>query len=224
MTRPTIKPCIFPVRSIDLVVLTHPHADHARGLAEVLGRYSVARILERQLQYDSPAYDAWRQAVEDEGAGVTQARSGQVVAIDDGVFIQVIGPPDGLLRGTDSDVDNASVVLRLVYGEVSFLLTGDMFVEAEAALVRRAAPIDSDVLKVAHHGSRTSSSEAFLARVSPAVAVISAGKDNRLGHPHPETVRALLRHVAEERVLVTKERGTIEFVTDGSRLEVKTER
>jgi competence protein ComEC len=211
-------------RSVDLVVLTHPHADHVRGLAEVLGRYHVAGIMERRFQYDSPAYDAWKRAVENEGAGVIQAHSGQLVAIDDGVFIQVLGPPETLLRGTGSDIDNASVVLRLVYGEVSFLLTGDMFAEEEAWLVQRGAPVDSDVLKVAHHGSRTSSSETFLAAVTPAIAVISAGEDNRHGHPHPETVEALLRYVTEDRVLSTAERGTIEFVTDGARLEVKTER
>ena len=114
--------------------------------------------------------------------------------------------------------------MKLVYGEVSFLLSGDMFREAEAALVRADAPVDSDVLKVGHHGSRTSSSAAFLDRVSPAVAVISAGEDNRFGHPHPETMEALRRWVAADRLFLTSDRGTIEFVTDGERLTVKTER
>ena len=211
-------------RSIDMVVLTHPHADHVGGLAEVLRRYDIRHVLEREAQYDSTAYDAWRRAVEDEGAIVTQARPGQVIAIDDGVFMQVVSPPESLLRGTESDVDNASVVLRLVHGEVSFLLTGDVFGEGEADLVARGGPIDSDVLKVAHHGSRSSSSGAFLSRVSPVAVVISAGEDNRFGHPHPETIEALLQYVPGDLVLLTSNRGNIEFVSDGRRLDVKTER
>ena len=207
-----------------MVVLTHPHSDHVTGLTQVLRRYDVGYILERRFKHDTPDYQAWRQVVADEGAVVTEARPGQVVAIDHGVFMQVVWPPDTLMRGTASDVDNASVVLRLVYGDVSFLLTADIFREAESGLVAQAAHIDSDVLKVAHHGSRNSSIASFLAGVSPVVAVISSGEGNRFGHPHPETVEALLGHIAEDALSVTGDRGTIEFVTDGRRLEVRTER
>jgi competence protein ComEC len=211
-------------RSVDLVVLTQAHADHARGLAEVLRRYDVGRVLERAVQYESAAYAAWRQAVEAEGAEVIQASAGQVIATEDGVLIEVLWPPQRLQRGTTSDIDNASVVLRLVYGDVSFLLTGDIFSEAEGSLTRRGATLDSDVLKVAHHGSRSSSSAAFLDQVSPAVAVISAGEDNSYGHPRPETMQALRRAMADENIFLTSESGSIEFTTDGSRLEVRTER
>ena len=211
-------------RTIELVVLTHAHSDHLNGLIEVLRRYDVQRILEREVQHDGPPYQAWRKAVDDEGAEVVQARPGQVVALDGGAFMQVVGPEEKLLRGTSSDVNNASVVLKLLYGEVSFLLTGDMFTEAESRLVRENAPLDSDVLKVAHHGSRSSSSPPFLDRVSPAVAVISVGQDNRFGHPHPEVLETLGRWVPGDRVFSTADRGTIEFITDGERLELKTER
>ena len=211
-------------RTIDLVVLTHPHSDHVSGLTELMRRYDVERVLERRVEHDTPAYQAWRQAVEAEGAAVTQARAGQVVTLDDGVLLQVVGPPEELMRGTSSDIDNASVVLRLVYGEISFLLTGDIFSEAEADLVARDALIDSDVLKVAHHGSRTSSIDEFLDAVSPAAVVVSVGEENRFGHPHTETVAALLGHVPEDRVYLTSERGDVEFVTDGTRLRVKTGR
>ena len=211
-------------RTIELVVLTHPHSDHVNGLIEVLRRYDVQRILEREVQHDGPPYQAWRKAVDDEGAEVVQARSGQMVALDGGVFMQVVGPGEGLLSGTSSDVNNASVVLKLLYGEVSFLLTGDMFTEAESKLVRENAHLDSDVLKVAHHGSRSSSSPLFLDRVSPAVAVISVGWDNRFDHPHPEVLEVLGRWVPGDRVFSTADRGTIEFITDGERLELKAER
>ena len=99
-----------------------------------------------------------------------------------------------------------------------------MFVEAEAQLVAQGAPFDSDVLKVAHHGSRTSSSDSFLYSVTPAAAVISVSEGNRFGHPHVDTLEALLQHVPQDLLFLTSERGTIEVVTDGKRLWVKTER
>jgi competence protein ComEC len=211
-------------RHIDLVVLTHPHEDHVAGLTEVLSRYDVGRILERRFPYETPAYEAWQRTISTEGAAVIQARSGQTIATDDGVLIQVLGPPEKLILGSRSDVDNASVVLRVVYGHVSFLLVGDVFAEGERALVAAQAPLDSHVLKVAHHGSRSSSTGDFLAAVSPTAAVISAGQDNRFGHPHAETVAALLMQVPPDRLFVTGDSGTVEFVTDGKRLKVLTQR
>ena len=136
----------------------------------------------------------------------------------------MLGPPERLIAGSRSDVDNASVVLRVVYGRVSFLLAGDVFAEGERALVAARAPLASHVLKVAHHGSRSSSTGDFLGAVSPTVAVISAGQDNRFGHPHAEPVAALLMQVPPDRLFVTSHRGTVEFVTDGERLRVRTER
>lgn len=211
-------------RTVDVVVLTHPHADHVGGLIEVLRRYEVALVLERQIAYESPPHQAWRLLVERSAARVVQAEAGQVISMGDGVILRVVSPPARLLQGTASDVDNASVVLRVEYGDVSFLLTGDMFEEGESALVESGAPIDSDVLKVGHHGSRSSSSRDFVDAVTPAVAIISAGQDNRFEHPHSESLLALQQHVAEERLFLTSERGTVEFVTDGHRLEVSTER
>ena len=174
----------FRDRTIDMVVLTHAHSDHINGLIEVLDRYEVEEIVERRVEYVSTSYEAWRRAVEREGARVTEALAGQLISLGDGAYLEVFSPADRLLRGTSSDVNNASVAMRLVYGEVSFFLSGDMFSEAEGALFARQGSIDSDVLKVAHHGSRTSSRRDFIEAVSPAVAVISVGADNRFGHPH----------------------------------------
>ena len=210
-------------RTIELMILTHPHSDHVNGLIEVLRSYEVEMVLERAVCFDSSTYVAWRQAVDSEGANVVQAQAGQVVELDSGVVMQVVSPPRRLLSGTASDVDNASVVVRLVYGDVSFLFTGDMFGEAEGRLVSEEIALDSDVLKVGHHGSRTSSTKAFLDRVSPAVAVISAGEGNRFGHPHAEAVDSLLKHVPEANIFLTSERGAIEFVTDGKVLDVITQ-
>ena len=214
----------FQDRSIDMVVLTHGHSDHVTGLLEVLRRYDVETVLERKTDHDGAAYLAWHRAVDLENAEVVSARAGMVVSLDSGAFIEVLGPPERLLRGTDSDVDNASVVLRLVYGDVSFLLTGDAFVEAENALIAAPSALDSDVLRVGHHGSRTSSSRRFLEAVSPSIAVISAGKDNRFGHPHPETLEALVGYAPAELTFLTADHGTIELITDGKTISALTER
>ena len=124
----------------------------------------------------------------------------------------------------NSDVDNASIALRLVYGEIRFLLTSDMFGEAERASLSHALSIDSDVLKVAHHGSRSSSLDEFIKHVSPSVAVISSGENNKFGHPHPETLETLQEHVPDSMIFLTRDMGNIEFVTDGKCLEIITER
>ena len=211
-------------RDIELVVATHPHSDHVTGLTEVLKRYDVSRVLERRVDYDSAPYREWRRLVSREGAIVTEAEAGQIIAFDDGVALEVLNPPRALLRGTTSDVDNASVVLRLTYGDVSFVLTGDVFREAELLLAATAFNLDGDVLKVAHHGSRTSSSGDFLDRVAPAVAVISLGEGNRFGHPHSETIAALEARLPVERVVMTKDRGSIRFTTDGATLWMESDR
>ena len=126
--------------------------------------------------------------------------------------------------GTESDVDNNSVVLRLNADRVSFLFTGDIMREAEWELVCRRADLDSTVLKVAHHGSGTSTTPEFLAVVNPQFAVISAGADNRFGHPSDEVVSRLEQKLGGENVYRTDEHGTIEFTTDGERLWVEVGR
>ena len=211
-------------RSLDMVVLTHGHADHIAGLLEVLRRYDVGHVIEREAGHTSPDYLSWKQAVEKEGSVVTEARAGQVIDLGDGAFIEVVHPPVTLMAGTESDLNNASIVLRVVYGDVSFLLTGDIFVEAERNMLSRGMDARSTVLKVPHHGSRTSSSPEFIEQVSPSVAVISVGADNRFGHPHAEALEVLRRYAPQARVMTTRDRGTIRFVTDGTTLSVETGR
>ncbi|MBI2856369.1 MAG: DNA internalization-related competence protein ComEC/Rec2 [Chloroflexi bacterium] len=210
--------------SLDLVVLTHAHEDHVGGLVEVLRRYDVDLVLERDFDYASPEYAAWRSILTEQGIPTLQAMGGQRITLDRGLLLEVLYPPDHLLAGTSSDVNNASVVMRLVYGETSFLLTGDLEREGEGFLLRRSVPLESTMLKVGHQGSRTSTTPTFLREVSPQVAVISAGKDNRFGHPHQETLDTLGELMPEDRVLTTAEDGTVELISDGSRLWMRTER
>ena len=227
MTRLLGERMRFYDRRIDIVVATHPHDDHIGGLAQVLERYDADMVLERRIEYESATYEAWARAVREEeaqGARVLEARAGQVIALDEDVSLEVLGPPITLPSGTESDADNASLVLRLVYGKVSVLLTGDIFAAAERALLEGGAALESDVLKVPHHGSASSSTAEFLSAVSPAAAVILVGADNRFGHPDDDVLRRLEGFVGAAGLYMTSERGTVDFSTDGETLWVRTER
>ena len=211
-------------RSVDLVVLTHPHADHVSGLTEIARRYKVDRILERRQEFDSAEYADWTKLAQSTNAEIIRATPGMSLSFDDGVSIHVLGPPDPMLAGTDSDLDNGSVVVRVAYGTVSFLITGDLFHEGEGWIIRSGQPLLSDVLKVGHHGSRTSSTDEFLRAVAPAAAVISVAEDNRFGHPDGSVVQRLQDVVQDSQLFLTSERGSITFQTDGATLRVSTTR
>ncbi|MCJ7743073.1 MAG: hypothetical protein MUO99_00730, partial [Dehalococcoidales bacterium] len=137
------------------------------------------------------------------------------------VTIEVLNPQTLLLSGTASDTNTNSVALRITVGQVSFLLTADIGQEVERELITRRADLISTVLKVAHHGSDTSTSPEFLAVVIPRIAVISVGQDNKFGLPNQEVVSRLEQKLGLENVYRTDEDGTIEFITDGARLWVR---
>ena len=210
-------------RTIDLVILTHPHADHVTGLIEVLKRYRVKQVLYTDLDYDSPAYQAWLKLVEEKGIEHTLARSGQMVELGGGAVARVITPSRNMSLD-EYGIDNQGVVIELIMDKISFLLTADIGYERELDLISQRAISQYTVLKVAHHGSDTSTTSEFLATASPRIAVISAGADNRFGHPDPEVIARLEARVGPERIFRTDEHGTIEFITDGERLWVKVER
>ncbi|MBE0415150.1 MAG: DNA internalization-related competence protein ComEC/Rec2 [Dehalococcoidia bacterium] len=215
----------FWERTIDLVVLTHAHDDHVTGLVEVLRRYEVKRVLYPEgIDYTSNAYSEWLGVIEEKGIDYTRAQPGQVIDLGGGATLEVLHPPVEFLEGTESDIDNNGVVLRLKMGEVSFLLTADLYAEGELYLLDQGARLRSTVLKVGHHGSSTSTCPEFLAAVNPQVAVISVGADNPFGHPSDEVMARLAERLGEDRIYLTSERGTITFTTDGERLWVETEK
>ena len=208
-------------RTIDLVILTQPQADHVTGLVEVLQSYNVQRVIEPGVAYSSAIYQKWLELTGDAKIEYKIARSGQEINLGDGIKMEVLHPPPFLLQGTSDDVDNNGMVLRLSWNRVSFIFTADIREEAEWHLIAHRANLKSTVLKVAHHGSRTSTSPEFLAVVAPRVAAISAGTDNRFSLPNTEVVDRLTRRLGNDSVYLTAEDSTIEFITDGERLWVK---
>ena len=209
----------FYDRSIDVVMMTHPDSDHVSGLNDVLDKYQVSLFLEPGVTASSSVYRELESRIMDyESNGKIKkilARRGMAVDLGRGVYLEILFPdrdPAGW------DTNNASIVTRLVYGENEFLLTGDSPQSIENYLISLGG-LESDVLKAGHHGSKTSSSEFFVAAVSPEYAVISVGANNRYGHPNQEVLDILNKF--EVKILRTDERGKIMFKSDGTNLEVK---
>jgi competence protein ComEC len=210
-------------KSIDLVVLTHPQDDHLVGLVEVLHRYKVGQILEPGFDYNTPAYEEWLRLIEEKEIKRTIARAGQRIDLGGGIELEVLHPQAKFLEGIGSDVNSNSIVLRLVWDSISFLLTADIEEGAERELLHQGKVAKSTVLKVAHHGSKSSTCEQFLAAVDPQGAVVSVGEDNPFDHPSPEVIQRLEDKVGKDGIYLTSQQGTITFTTDGNKLWVETE-
>jgi competence protein ComEC len=210
-------------RSLDLVVMTHSDADHITGLAAVLQRFRVDAWLDNGQPDDDSIYVECNRLLEEKELHYQAVQRGSSLELGEGIVLEVLHPPSEPMLATASDSNNNSIVLRLSWHEAQFLFTGDIEAEAEALLLEAGLPLAADVLKVSHHGSDGSSTPAFLSAVAPRFAVISAGADNRFGHPHPAVLERLERSGAVT-ILRTDESGTVEFITDGQRLWVRTER
>jgi len=204
----------FYDRSIDLLVASHPDADHIGGLVDVLERFRVGAILEPELEPETQVYQRLAALVSQKGVELINPLRGTRVDLGSGIFLEILSPDRSPLGW---DPNDASLVARLVDGPTSFLLTGD----APAKIERYLASLDgnrlhSDVLKASHHGSRTSTAEEFLGAVRPKYVVISVGANNRYGHPHSEVLDRLAQFDTE--ILQTSESGDIIFESDGQGL------
>jgi competence protein ComEC len=203
-------------RHLHLVVLTHPDQDHLAGLVTVLERYDVDQILAPALADDSATFDAWQEAIAERDIPQLEAFAGQWIDLGGGASLSVLHPPPELLP---ADEDDNSLVLKVSLGDAAFLLTADIGAEGEAYLLNNHADLRAPVLKVAHHGSRASTTTAFLAAVEPLTAVISVGEDNRYGQPAPET----LDRLNGRPVFRTDRHGDVQISTDGHKLWIKTQ-
>lgn len=200
--------------TLDLVVATHPHADHIGGMAAVIDAFDVRQVvMPRISESDTPTtktYENLLQSIADKGLTITPAEPGDELLSSGGAVLTVLAP-----NGEDyGDLNNYSVVLRLTYGEDSFLFTGDAEEASEEEMLSLDWPLTATVLKCGHHGSETSTSPAFLDAVSPQYAVISCGVDNDYGHPDAVTLEKL--EAAGAEVFRTDRQGTILASTEGS--------
>ncbi|MCK5116328.1 MAG: MBL fold metallo-hydrolase [Candidatus Aegiribacteria sp.] len=206
--------------SLDGIVATHPHADHIGGLIGVLENVPVATVWDSGFPYSTVTYLAYLQAIDDNGSDFITPRRGDILDWDENLTVECIHPVEPL----GSDANNASIVLRITFQNVSFLFTGDLETTSGENVILSALgqglidDISADVLKIGHHGSQTSTSYSWLQAVDPDYAAIEVGYGNPYGHPHAEVVQRLENYGA--LIYRTDQDGTFIITTDGNTLEV----
>lgn len=202
--------------TIDVAVLTHPHADHVSGFAGLLAAKPASLVLDIGANHASPYYEQFLREVESSGAAYRIASRGQSVDFGDGVVLEVLSPsPDRRY----SNLNDQSAIIRLTYDDTAVLLAADAGEDAELDTLASGAAVRSQVLQVGHHGGADSSSQRWVASVGPAVAVISCARNSRHGHPSRDVVRRL--ELAGARVYVTGRDGAITVLADGQTVQVR---
>lgn len=200
---------------IDYVIVTHPHADHIGGMAEVIKAFDIGTIYMPKAVSTSKTYENLLETIKDKGLSIKTGKAGVNVLQEENLTIEMLAPN----QDKYSSLNNYSIVLKITYGNTSFLYTGDAEELSEKEITGN---VEADVLKVGHHGSDTSSSEEFLEKVNPKYAIISVGKDNSYGHPASNTIEKLEKYT--NHIYRTDLNGTIVVASDGVNIEVKTER
>jgi len=208
----------FYDRTIDLLILTHPDADHITGLVSALEYYDVKYILTSGIQNETAVYKKWRDLIKEKNIPLILAQSGQKIFLDQDIFLEIIWPEQSLIESFSKPANNASVVGRLVYGDIEFLLTGDIEKKVEEHLIIQNLNLESDIFKAPHHGSKTSSNDNFIEIINPQVSIISVGEDNRYNHPNNE----VLERLKDSIIYRTDKDGDIKILTDGILFDILT--
>jgi beta-lactamase superfamily II metal-dependent hydrolase len=205
---------------VDVLVVTHPDADHISGLVGVLEGYPVKLAALTGDQHATQIYERLLTDIRDQHIEALQVRTGTVIPFDSAVKLDVLGPDDDFVNRDDTN--DGSIVIKLTYGQTSFLFTGDAEFPENQAILRHNLDVRATVLKLGHHGSRSSTDESWLRAVQPQLGIISAGAGNSYGHPHPEVIAAL--NALGIQYIRTDEHGTINVASDGTQLRVTSQR
>jgi len=204
-------------RTLDIVLATHSDKDHIGGLVDVLSRYEVKGIVTTTNKNDTSVAEMFSDLVQLEGADLYVAQAGQQYQLGASTTLFVLSPQGD---PTNWESNSASIVAQLQFEDTTFMFTGDAGINTEEYLVSSYGELlKTDVLKLGHHGSDTSSGELFLDTVQPEVAVVSAAKDNSYGHPHRSVVSSLRER--DINILETGQQGTIIFKSDGDKVWVE---
>lgn len=203
------------ITDLDLLVGTHPHSDHIGKMDEIIEDFNVEEVWMSGDDATSQVFERVVDAIESNDVDYNEPKAGETYDIGS-LHIEVISPAS--LTG---DLNNGSIVLKLTYGGVDFLFTGDIETAAEEGILERGEDIKADILKVGHHGSETSSTQAFVDKVEHEVAIISVGENNKYGHPHESVLNRLVAN--GEELYSTKDNGTVIVETDGNNYTVTTE-
>lgn len=206
------------IKKLDFVIGTHPHADHIGGLDSVIRNFEIGEIYMPKVAHTTKTFEDVLLAVKEKGLKIMTAKAGVTLGLDDRMQIEMMGP----VSDSYSNLNDYSAVIRLKYGTMTFLFTGDAEKISEHEMIEEGYPLNAVVLNLGHHGSNTSTTDEFLAAVNPKYAVISSGKDNKYGHPDKDIIQKL-----EDNNIAyfnTQTHGTITAITNGQDIEWMTER
>jgi competence protein ComEC len=210
------------VDRLDVVVASHPHNDHIGSLDDIVREVPVERVLDSGFNYGSDAQKRLLLAVKERQVRFELARTGQSFSLGEHVTVSVLAPREPLITKSESDPNNNSVVLKVTYGGIRLLLTGDMEEKERERLYGDDADLTAEVYKVSHHGSHDGTDDDLLRRVQPRVALISCERGNDYGHPHREAIQALTS--AGAQIYRTDLQGTLTLTSDGRTWQVATAR
>ncbi len=215
------------VSGIDLAVATHPHADHIGGMRSVIESFSIRNFLDSGRDFSSAEYERLLKAIKSKRISFINAKSGMTFDLDSGIKLEAFFPKGDnqwitRVRSGGSLENANSVVLRLTYGSFSMLFTCDAEFETEAAMLKSGFPLNAQVIKIGHHGSRYATSGKFLDAVGPQMAIISCGMDNRYGHPSQSTLDRLKK--SNIQIYRTDLNREISIFSDGRNYQVRQER
>lgn len=198
------------IDDFELVIATHPHEDHIGGMVDVFKEYEVKAFYSPKITHTTKTYENLVKAVKDEGLKTKELKSGMVIDLGEGAKFEVFTPQ----KSEYEELNDYSPIMKLSFGDTSYLFTGDAEKLAEEeALAKYKTSLDSDVIKFGHHGSSSSSSDAFIEAVSPKYGIISCAKDNKYGHPHRETLDIIKKY--NIKTFRTDRDGEIILTSDG---------
>ena len=209
------------VEQIDVVVCSSPDDDHVGGLPKLYNNFKIKQTYDPCHTHPTESYKKFLEAVENSKSKFSSIREGLLIELDENILIQALWPPEPLFI-TSSLSNNNSAVLKIIYGNTTFLLPGDIEKPAETKLLKYATGLKSDVYLAPHHGSRTSSTPPFLKTCSPEIIIISCGYKNKFEHPHPEILERFEKSGA--KIYRTDYNGTVSLYSNGEELEVITEK
>jgi competence protein ComEC len=212
------------IRNVDTVVLSHPHPDHLLGLIYIMNNFDVRQVWRSNLPIDLEIYPEWEKAIKLNNINICMTSNKSPERIFNGVRVKVLWPlnysPQDMNNLSYDEVNDSSLVLKITFGNVSFLIPGDISADVEKQLIKSGVDLRSDVLVAPHHGSGYSSSAEFIKAVACRYAIVSAGKANVFHHPHPST----LQRYNDARVTIfrTDRDGAVTLMTDGIKLNIDT--